>query len=97
MLNGSEGIGRGRDRNKDNTDRQKALFEVACSIEPFVQEAFKSNAHNRGSQERERQRRQKRPAKFIRQGDGDIASEHGEAAMRQIDEIHHPQSDGEPH
>jgi len=45
----------------------------------------------------DRQGGQERPLQIVHQRDGDVAAEHGEAAVRQVDEVHHPQRHRQPH
>jgi hypothetical protein len=96
LLDGAVDIGRDRHGDEDDADRQQALVEIGRPVEAPVKHALEHHAHGRRRYERQRQRGQERPAERVRQGHGDIAAEHGEAAMRQVDEIHHPERHRQP-
>jgi hypothetical protein len=88
----------GRDGNGDEgqSDGEQYLVEIACPIKPAIEHALEHDAHQRGPEKRERQRRKERPLEIVHQRDGDIAAEHRESAVREIDEIHHPEGHGQP-
>src|SRR3972149_4905855 len=54
-------------------------------------------AHEGRHDEGRGQRREKRPARLVDERHGDVAPQHAEAAMREVDEVHHPQRDREAH
>jgi hypothetical protein len=72
------------------------LVEIAGVVEATKDCAFKDDACHGGGDECDGQCRKERPADKVHQGDRDIAAEHGEAAMRQVDEIHHPERHRQP-
>ena len=96
LLVRSVDIGRRCDRDEHDADGQQALIEFAGVIKSPEEHALEHDAGRGGGDERDRQRREERPAECVHQRDGDVAAEHGEAAVRQVDEIHHPERHRQP-
>ena len=66
---------------------------MAGAIEPAVQRPFQHRADQGRGDEGERQSKQEGHAPAVHRRDGDIAADHGEGTMGQIDEIHQAQGD----
>jgi len=91
LLVGAENVSRDRHRNKNNADGEKHLIEFAGPIQTAKECLLERDADHGRSNKGARQRGEKRHAIPVHQGDGDVAAEHREAAMRKVDEIHHAQ------
>ncbi len=61
-----------------------------------IERALKQRAQQRSGDEGDRQPGEERHAGPVHQHQRDITARHGEGAMRQVDEIHQPERDGEP-
>ena len=97
LLHRPEDVGRGRHRHEHDADREQALVEIAGPVEAPVERALEHHARRRRREKRQRQGGEERPAQRVDQRHGDVAAEHGEAAVRQVDEVHHPQRHRQPH
>ena len=89
LLVGTEEVSRDRDGNKDNADGQQYLIELAGAVQAAKERVLERDADHRGGDERTGQRGEKRHAVPVHQSDSDVAAKHREAAMREVDEIHH--------
>ena len=96
LLDRAVDVGGDRDRHEDEADGEQHLVEIARAVEAAVEHALEHDADERGGEERERQRREERPPETVHQRDGDVAAEHREGAVREVDEIHHPQRHRQP-
>jgi hypothetical protein len=72
------------------------LIERALVVDPHIERALEEAADHGGAQEGEQQTKPERQTHPVDQNDGDIAAGHGEGPVRQIDEIHQAERDGEP-
>ena len=97
LLLGGVEPGEGRDRDEDDADGQQALVEVARPVQLSIERSLQHDGNRRAGEESDRQRGEERPAELVGQADGGVAADHGEAAVRQVDEIHHPQRHRQPH
>ncbi len=91
LLQRAVDIGCDRDRDEGDADGQQHLVEVGGAVQAAVENTLEHDARRRRGEEGRRQGRQERPVILVYQGDGDVAAEHGEGAVRQIDEIHQPE------
>ena len=96
LLGRAEDVGGDGDGNESEADGEQHLVEIAGAVKPAVEHAFERDADHRRGQESHRQRRQERPVEVVHQRDGDVAAEHGEGAVRQVDEIHQPERHRQP-
>jgi hypothetical protein len=96
LLDRAVHVGRHRHCDEREPDGEKDLVELARPVESAVQDTLEQDADDGGGQKRERQGREKRPLEIVHQGDGDVAAEHREGAVREVDEIHHPERDRQP-
>ena len=93
LLNGSVDIGGDGDRDENDPDRQQALVEISGTVEATIKQALERHACHRRGYKCHRQADQKRPTEVVRHRHGDVAAQHGEAAVRQVDEVHHAERD----
>ena len=91
----AEQIVGGGHRHEHEADGEQHLIERARAIEAAIERALQHDADQRGDEEGERQRREERHAGAVHQQRRDIAAEHGEGAVREVDEVHQPQRHGE--
>src|SRR5467141_1217766 len=84
-------IRRDRDRDEHDADREQALVEIACAIEAAVEGFLEKNGNQGSADEGHRQTGEEGPAEAVHQRHRGVAADHGEAAVRQVDEVHHPQ------
>ena len=77
-----------RHRHEHQADGEQHLIERAGAIEAAIERALEHDADQRRDDEGERQRRQERHAGAVHQQRGDIAAEHGEGAVGEVDEVH---------
>ncbi len=85
-----------RDRHEDEADGEQHLVEMAARIDMDVERALEQAAEQRRDQKSDRQAEREGHAEPVDQDDGAIAARHGEGAMREIDEVHQAERDGEP-
>jgi hypothetical protein len=86
-----------RYRDEGEPDGEQHLVEFARAIEPPVEHPLERHADDRGREERDRQRGEERPPELVHQRHRDVAADHGERTVGQVDEVHHPERDGQSH
>jgi len=91
LLLGAVEPGEGGDRDEDDADGEQALVEVARAVQAPVERALQHDARGGRREEGRGEGGEERPAEAVRERHGDIAADHGEAAVRQVDEVHHAQ------
>ncbi len=92
----SPDIGGTRHRHQRQADGEQHLAQLRRAVETPVEGRLEARADRADAEEGDRQRYQERPTQRIGDRDGKIAAQHGEGAMRQIDEIHHAHGDRKP-
>jgi hypothetical protein len=83
------------DRHERQTNRQQNLFEVGRLVKPAVENAFEHDAHRADDNRSNDEGWYEADAVRTRQRDDDIATGHGERAVRQVHEPHQPHRDRE--
>ena len=85
-----------RHGHQHEADGEQDLVERACAIEPAIEGALEDDAENRGDEKRDRQGDEERRAEARHHQRRDIAADHGEGAVGEVDEIHQPQRHRKP-
>ena len=83
-------IGRRGHRHEREADGEEHLVEVARAVEPAVERALHHHAGGGHAEEGERQRREEGHAPAHHQPHREVAAEHREGAVREVDEVHQP-------
>ena len=91
LLQGAVQVSGRRDRDEYDADGEQALVEVARAVQAPVERALEHDARRRGREEGRGKRGEERPPEGVRERHGDVATHHREAAVREVDEVHHPQ------
>ena len=94
-LRADEVVDRGH-RHEDEADREQHLVEVRLRVHRPVQRAFEQRAERADADEGERQAPQEGHAEPLHQQHRDVAAGHREGAVREVDEVHQPERDGQP-
>ena len=89
-------IGHRRDRHENQPHRHQHLVEFVAAVEPPVQQALDRQAAERGGHRGGGERRHERHARPAHQTGDDIAAQHREDAVRQIDKAHQPHRHRQP-
>ncbi len=95
-LRGAHGVVDRRYRHEHQADREQHLVEMALAVDVNVKRALEQKSEQRRGEKGDRQAEQKRNAEAVHGDEGDVAAGHGEGAVREIDEVHQPERDGEP-
>ena len=95
MLRAHEVGGRGHG-GEDDADGEKDLVQGVGIVKANVEGAFQNHPGQRRNDKGCGQADQKRHAPSVQHHDRDIAAQHGEGTMGQIDEVHDAQGDAEP-
>ena len=85
-----------RDDDEHEPDAEQHLVELGRAIEPGIEQALEHDADRSDGDEAERERgREAQPPAPHAQHD-DVAAEHREGAVREVDEAHQAHGDGQP-
>jgi hypothetical protein len=85
-----------RHRHQHKANREQHLIKRAGAVKAPIQRSLQDHSEKSWNKDRDRQCREKGNAGAVHQQRGAIAAEHGESSMRQIDEIHQPESHRKP-
>ncbi len=96
LLDGAVDIGDHGDRDEHEPDGEQALVEIARPVKPVEHRALEHDADRGRCDEGDGQGGQERPSHAVHQRDRDIAADHAEGAVREIDEVHHPERHRQP-
>ncbi len=97
LLLGAEEVMRRGDGHEHQTDREQHLVEMRRAVQTAVQRALEHDADGGAGQGDDGQGREKRDPRTRQQDDADIAAEHREGAVREVDEVHQPQRHRQAH
>ena len=74
------------DEDEHQPDGEQHLVELGRPVEPPIEQALEHHAHRGGDDETERQRRDETEIGAVHRQHDDVAAEHGEGAVGEVDE-----------
>ena len=93
----TEDIPGDRDRDENESDREQHLLEDRRGVEAPAQRALEQHPERAHHDHRDEHRREERHAEPRHRGHRQVATGHGKHAVREVDEPHQSQRDGETH
>ena len=82
------------DRDEDEADGEQHLVELGRPIEPGIEQSLEHDADGGDDDEPERERGHEAEPPAPHAQHDDVAAQHGEGAMGEIDEAHQAHGDG---
>ena len=84
------------DENENEADGEKYLVKLAGAIKPAIEQPLEHSAERHGGEEAERQGRAEADMRAVHRQHDDVAAEHGESAVGEVDEPHQPHRHRKP-
>ena len=78
-------------------DGKQHLIQVRLLVHGPVKRSLQHRSQQRNAEKGDRQTHQKGHVKALHQQHSDVTAAHGKGTMRQVDEVHQPQRDRQPH